>query len=215
MRGGERDVVALELARPAAPVPALVRGAEASSDLVGQRELLGHRARDGGVVGDHVVDLAVAGERELEPEPEAMQRWVTRAEATHARRGHPQAPRLVVVLDRLQRDVVAEPLGLLVGVGVAADVDEQRRVVDDGALLLVEPEPSASRSAIRHCRSTCSIGCPKPRSMPSESAATSSANRACARSTSLVPSGRISAEDNRVSAACVAKATSNGSGSSS
>src|SRR5260221_15057 len=28
-----------------------------------------------------------------------------------------------------------------------------------------------------HCRSTCSIGCPKPRSMPSESAATSSASR--------------------------------------
>src|SRR5947209_10613086 len=28
-----------------------------------------------------------------------------------------------------------------------------------------------------HCRSTCSIGCPKPRSTPSESAATSSASR--------------------------------------
>ena len=54
--------------------------------------------------------------------------------------GHPQAPRLVVVLDRLQGDVVAEPLRLLVGVRVAADVDEQRGVVDDGALLLVEPE---------------------------------------------------------------------------
>ena len=46
----------------------------------------------------------------------------------------------MVVLDRLQRDVVAEPLGLLVGVGVAADVDEQGGVVDDRALLLVEPE---------------------------------------------------------------------------
>ena len=39
-----------------------------------------------------------------------------------------------------RRDVVAEPLRLLVRVGVAADVDEQRRVVDDRALLLVEPE---------------------------------------------------------------------------
>src|SRR5690242_11242596 len=33
------------------------------------------------------------------------------------------------------------------------------------------------RSAIRHWRSTCSIGCPKPRSTPKESAATSSASR--------------------------------------
>ena len=48
---------------------------------------------------------------------------------------------LVVVLARLQRDVVAEPLRLLVGVGVAADVDQQRRVVDDRPRLLVEPEP--------------------------------------------------------------------------
>ena len=52
----------------------------------------------------------------------------------------PRAPELVVVLDGLQRDVVAEPLRLLVRVGVAADVDEQRRVVDDRALVLVEPD---------------------------------------------------------------------------
>ena len=53
--------------------------------------------------------------------------------AEPAQRGHRcrQAARLVVVLVRLQRDVVAEPLRLLVGVGVAADVDQQRRVVDD------------------------------------------------------------------------------------
>ena len=85
-------------------------------------------------------------------------------------------------LRRLQRDVVAEPLRLLVGVGVAADVDQQRRVVDGDALLLVEARRSASRSAIRHWRRTCSIGWPKPRSMPSESAATSSASRTCVRS---------------------------------
>ena len=87
------------------------------------------------------------------------------------------AERLVVELGRLQRDVVAEPLRLLVGVGVAAHVHEQRGVVDGGALVLVETEPSPMRSAIRHWRSTCSIGWPKPRSMPNESAATSSASR--------------------------------------
>src|SRR6266511_5971568 len=42
---------------------------------------------------------------------------------------------------------------------------------------------------MRHCRRMCSIGCPKPRSIPSESAATSSASRSCARwvSTLTVP----------------------------
>ena len=60
-----------------------------------------------------------------------MQRRVARRRA--AARAAAAARRLrelVVVLGRLQRDVVAEPLRLLVRVGVAADVDEQRRVVD-------------------------------------------------------------------------------------
>ena len=138
--GGERDLLALELARPAAPVPALVCRAEGLNDRLRQGELLRHGSRDGGVVGDHVVDLAMPGEREREPEPKPMQGRVTRAEEPHPRGGHPQTPGLVVVLDRLQSDVVAEPLGLLVGVGVAADVDEQGGVVDDGALLLVQPD---------------------------------------------------------------------------
>jgi hypothetical protein len=59
----------------------------------------------------------------------------------YPRGGHPQAPGLVVVLDRLHGDVVAEPLGLLVGVGVAADVDEQGGVVDDRSRSLVELDP--------------------------------------------------------------------------
>src|SRR5216683_6796188 len=44
------------------------------------------------------------------------------------------------VLVGLQRDVITEPLGLLVGVGVATHVREQRRVVDDRSLVLVETE---------------------------------------------------------------------------
>ena len=72
------------------------------------------------------------------------------------------AAELVVVLAGLERDVVAEPLRLLVGVGVAADVDEQRGVVDDRRCSSSSPMRSASRSAIRHWRRTCSIGCPKP-----------------------------------------------------
>jgi hypothetical protein len=44
----------------------------------------------------------------------------------------------MAVLARLRRDVVAEPFRLLIGIGVASDVDEQGGVVDDRALLVVE-----------------------------------------------------------------------------
>ena len=44
---------------------------------------------------------------------------------------------LVVVLAGLELDVVAEPLGLLVRVDVAADVDQQGRVVHDRPLVIV------------------------------------------------------------------------------
>ena len=62
------------------------------------------------------------------------------AEVAEPGRRHAQAARLVVELDRLRGEVVAEPLRLLVRVGVAPDVDQQRGVVDVGALLLVEAE---------------------------------------------------------------------------
>ena len=44
------------------------------------------------------------------------------------------------VLVALQPDVVIEPLRLLVGVGVAADIRQQRRVVDDRPLFLIETQ---------------------------------------------------------------------------
>src|SRR5262249_17189210 len=47
----------------------------------------------------------------------------------------------LLVLGALERDVVAEPFGLLMGVRMTADVHEQRRVVDDDALTVVEADP--------------------------------------------------------------------------
>ena len=41
----------------------------------------------------------------------------------------------------LQRGLVAEPLGLLVGVDVAADPGQHRAEVDGVALLVAEPDP--------------------------------------------------------------------------
>jgi hypothetical protein len=92
------------------------------------------------VVLDHAVDLAVAGQDELQAEAEAVQRRLAQPEVAQPRQGHARAPGVVFVLDRLRGDVVAEPLGLLVGVGVTADVDQQCRVVDDRPLLVVESQ---------------------------------------------------------------------------
>ena len=90
---------------------------------------------------DHPVHLAVARDDELEAHPEAVQRRVALAHPPQAADRHAEAAQFVVVLDRLGRDVVREPLGLFVCVGVTTDVDQQRRVVDDRALVLVEPHP--------------------------------------------------------------------------
>ena len=87
-----------------------------------------------------MVDVAVAGEHELEPDAEAVERWVFRADESDAGNRRTKAAELVVVLGRLQCDVVAEPLRLLVGVDMAADVDEQSGVVHRCALLLVQPD---------------------------------------------------------------------------
>jgi hypothetical protein len=137
----DRDLLALELARPAAPVPLLVRPAQGGADLVGKPELLGQRASHGGVARHDVVHLPVTGEGELQADAKAVQRRVAGSDEPHARRRHAHAAQLVAVLDGLQRDVVAEPLRLLVRVGMAPDVDEQGRVVDDRPLGLVEPDP--------------------------------------------------------------------------
>ena len=80
-------------------------------------------------------------EHELERDSEPMQRRVPGPDESERGRRAAHAPELVVVLPGLQLDVVAEPLRLLVRIGVAADVDQQRRVVDVGALRVVEADP--------------------------------------------------------------------------
>ena len=136
-----RHRLALGLAGPAVAVPLLVGPSEGGPHRIRQSELLGQQSRHRGVLGDHAVQLVPAGEHELEADPEAVQGRVARAQQPQ-RRGRPaQAPELMVVLARLEGDVVAEPLRLLVGVGVAADVDQEGGVVDDRALLVREPDP--------------------------------------------------------------------------
>ena len=142
MRQPRRDGngLAFEVPGPALAVPLLVGGADRLLDTDRQSELLGQSPGQRRVLLDHPVEVAVPGDGELHADPEAVQRWVAAPQQPQGRQRSAQGPKLVVVLAGLQGDVVAEPLGLLVGVGVAAHVDQQGRVVDDRALLLVEAD---------------------------------------------------------------------------
>src|SRR5207245_10374359 len=67
-----------------------------------------------GMMGEHVIHLAVSRERELEAEAETMHCRVAGAESPHARRRGAEA-RCMRVLDGFHGDVVAKPLRLLMG----------------------------------------------------------------------------------------------------
>ena len=137
---GDRDAIPGEAARPALAVPGFVRGADRLLHGFGKAEPLGQRTRDHRVALDHPVEVATARGGELEPHAEAVQRRVAASDERHRGGGRAQAPKVAVVLARLQRDVVAEPLRLLVRVGMAADVDEQPGVVDGRAFGVAEPD---------------------------------------------------------------------------
>jgi hypothetical protein len=82
-----------------------------------------------------------SGDRERQPHPEPVQRRVAApAQQPHRRHRAARIVQLVLVLVGLDGEVVPEPLGLLVRVGVTADVHEQRRVVDDDLVLVGQPE---------------------------------------------------------------------------
>ena len=70
----ERDLVAGQLAGPAAAVPTFVRAAERVEHRLGKTELCAQLAGECGVTGHHVAHLSVAGDRELEASAEPVQR---------------------------------------------------------------------------------------------------------------------------------------------
>jgi hypothetical protein len=137
--GRDRYRVGLQRARPAVPVPLLVRRADRLPDHIGQPELLGQRPRQPGMLGNHPVELAMPGNGELEPDPEPVQRRVAGADQPHGRQRAAHASQLVGVLTGLERDVIAEPLRLLMRVSVTAHVDQQRGVVNRHPVLLTQP----------------------------------------------------------------------------
>ena len=92
------------------------------------------------MLGDHGLHVAVAAEREGEGHPQAMQRWRSGAEHPQHAGDLIELALRVRVLGRLERDVVTEPLHLFVGIGVAANVDQQGAVVRGGSGLVIDSE---------------------------------------------------------------------------
>ena len=72
--------------------PTARRRARPPPARLGQAQLLGQRDGEGGVVVDHGVHVAASRERELESDPEPVQRRVARADHAHAGRHHARGP---------------------------------------------------------------------------------------------------------------------------
>lgn len=107
--------------------------------------------------GTEVVQFSPA--EELRPIEAVMIKNRAEPSSSHHRAAQARATRRFArVLRRLERDVVPEPLRLLVRVGVASDVDQERAVYTATRSWSSSPKSSAMRSAMRHWRSTCSIG---------------------------------------------------------
>jgi hypothetical protein len=139
--GSDGDILALQLPRPTLPVPLLVGGADSTKHRLGQAELFCQRSSQLRMVGDHAVEFAMTRDGELDPDPKPLDQRMPRTQGFEARRRTTHAPEGMVVLGRFQGEVVPEPLRLLVGIGVAANVDEESGVIDRGALLLAQPHP--------------------------------------------------------------------------
>ena len=139
----DRHVCARQPARPAAPVPLLVGRADARDAPRRAGRAAGRRLCASLACASIMPSTSRCPEiTNSSPIAEAMQRRVARAERARGRRSVARTLPSAAgpYLRRLHGDVVAEPLGLLVRIRVTTDVDQQRRVVDVRARVLVEPE---------------------------------------------------------------------------
>jgi hypothetical protein len=93
------------------------------------------------VVFEHAVEVSIAPDRQLEPDPEAVQRCFGRPDQLQVRDRPADAGHLVLVLERLEREVISEPLRLFVRIRVTPHPDEQRGVIHDRPVSVIETEP--------------------------------------------------------------------------
>ena len=138
--GRDRDRAALQVARPAAPVPLLVGGA----DPLAHRRRAARAARPASGPACACWEIIPSSWRCPEkanssPTRNRCSGGLPGADQPHGRQRAAHAAQLVDVLAGLERDVVAEPFRLLVRVSVTADVDQQGGVVDRHPVLLGQP----------------------------------------------------------------------------
>ena len=125
----DRHRAGLQRAGPAAPIPLLVRRADRLAHLAGKVKLFSQRPGQPRMLGNHAVQRAMPGQGELESDPEPVQRRVARTDQPHGGQHRTEAAQFVNVFAGFEGDIVAEPFGLLMGVSVTADIDQQRRVI--------------------------------------------------------------------------------------
>jgi hypothetical protein len=136
------DLLALGSVRNTLAVPPLERLLDAAPDLSAQPQLPGEPVRGQPVVLQHGLGVPAARADELHTNAQAFQQRLPRAHVPGHERHPGRLPREVRETGiGLQRELVAEPPGLLVGVDVAAHPGQQGHVIHDGALVLVEPQP--------------------------------------------------------------------------
>ncbi len=139
----KRDLLALQLVR-ALPIPALVALPQALPYLVAQPKSGGELIRRAVVVLGQTLDRAPSVAEERDADPCALdQRPPRPADVLQHERGRLPRPAEVIAIVGvpLQRQVVAEPLRLLIRIRMTANPREQTRVVQRPAFAIVEPEP--------------------------------------------------------------------------
>ena len=136
--GGHWNLIAREIARPPPAVPLLVRGTDRLLHPDGESEFFGEASGQSRVLVDHPIEVVASGHGELDTNPEPVQRRVSASDQAEHGQRPADGTELMVVLAGLHGDVVTEPLGLLVGVRVAAHVDQQGRVVHDRTFLFAK-----------------------------------------------------------------------------
>ena len=125
----DRHRAGLQHARPAAPIPLLIRRADRLADLAGKVKLLRQCSGQPRMLGNHPLQRAVPGQRELQADPEPVQRRIARPDQPHDGQHRTDAAQFMGVFAGFEGDIVAEPFRLLMGISVTADIDQQRRVI--------------------------------------------------------------------------------------
>jgi hypothetical protein len=137
----DRELTARAARGHAVPVVAFEGEGQGTLDRVGQPEVGGQGGGRGAVRVDHLAELALGVLEQGGQRLGALHRRFPAGDVAHEEL-HVRQSRPVDQIGRgPHRDVVAEPSGVFLGIGMASDPHDQRRVVDGAALFGGQAEP--------------------------------------------------------------------------